>query len=316
MGSDLFYKGTPLTPPPIEGESGFRIFRLSDRFIKYLFFKQERKDMLLDLVNSIVFPEGNSCFSDIELLDRELDPVIELGKECRLDIAAKTSDGSLVNVEIQVRDRHDYTERSIYYLSVLHSSQLLRNESYKDVKPTISINIMGYNLLEGTSYRNSFSMRNDETHEKLSDDISIIFLELPKYRDGFKSAPKSGLERWLAYFAGMEESKMPQAMLNEAPIKEALSLERLFTLDADERVLYILEYKARMDEITREDDIRRHAMSQGLAEGLAEGEAKGEAKARIATARNLLKMDIDIHKISEATGLSVDELKELGKETQ
>ena len=51
--------------------------------------------------------------------------------------------------------------------------------------------------------------------------------------------------------------------------------------------------------------------AEGEAKGRAEGEAKGRAEGRVETARNLLQMGFELDKISQATQLSLDELKGL-----
>ena len=51
--------------------------------------------------------------------------------------------------------------------------------------------------------------------------------------------------------------------------------------------------------------------AKGLAEGLAEGEALGEAKGITSTARRMLSMSFTSEQISQATGLSPDEVEAL-----
>ena len=55
----------------------------------------------------------------------------------------------------------------------------------------------------------------------------------------------------------------------------------------------------------------KYATAKGMAQGRAEGEAKGRAEGRVETARNLLQMGFELDKISQATQLSLDELKGL-----
>ena len=81
-------------------------------------------------------------------------------------------------------------------------------------------------------------MRNDETSVKLSDDLSIIYLELPKYKKHRAKDPKSltGLERWLFYLSGLEDKEMQEQILTDPEIKEALSLEKIFVGDYNQRM--------------------------------------------------------------------------------
>ena len=100
---------------------------------------------------------------------------------------------------------------------------------------------------------------------------------------------------------------MPEAMVKDPMIGQALDLEKLFLQNQMERYNYLLSYKAMRDAETNDETIRRAALAKGRAEGRAEGEAKG----RVETARNLLRMGLEVSQISEATGLSPDEIEVL-----
>ncbi|MCR5705854.1 MAG: hypothetical protein K6G48_03525, partial [Acholeplasmatales bacterium] len=56
---------------------------------------------------------------------------------------------------------------------------------------------------------------------------------------------------------------------------------------------------------------RAEGKAQGIAEGKAQGIAEGEKAKAIEIAKNLLKLGVDIKLISEASGLSVEEIKRL-----
>ena len=56
---------------------------------------------------------------------------------------------------------------------------------------------------------------------------------------------------------------------------------------------------------------RAEGEAKGRAEGRAEGEAKGRAEGRAEAARNLLRMGLELSQISEATGLSPEEIEAL-----
>ena len=120
---------------------------------------------------------------------------------------------------------------------------------------------------------------------------------------------------------------MPEAMVQDPMIGEALDLERLFLQNHEERLRYILSYKAMVDDLTIEETIRRAARAEGIAEGeargkaegIAEGEAKGkaegiaegEAKGITSTARRMLARGVSPEQVADFTGLSLDEVEAL-----
>ena len=104
---------------------------------------------------------------------------------------------------------------------------------------------------------------------------------------------------------------MPEAMVKDPMIGQALDLEKLFLQNQMERYNYLLSYKAMRDAETNDETIRRAALAEGRAEGEAKGRAKGRAEGRVETARNLLRMGLEVSQILEATGLSPDEIEAL-----
>ena len=57
--------------------------------------------------------------------------------------------------------------------------------------------------------------------------------------------------------------------------------------------------------------MERKGIEKGIQLGRTEGIQLGEAKGIASTARNLLRMGLEVSKISEATGLSLDEIEAL-----
>ncbi len=88
---------------------------------------------------------------------------------------------------------------------------------------------------------------------------------------------------------------MPEAMVKDPMIGQALDLEKLFLQSQMERYNYLLSYKAMRDAETNDETIRRAALAKGRADA----------------ARNLLRMGLEVSQISEATGLSPDEIEAL-----
>ena len=95
--------------------------------------------------------------------------------------------------------------------------------------------------------------------------------------------------------------------MQDPMIGEALDLERVFLQNHEERLRYILSYKAMVDDLTIEETIRRGAR----AEGIAEGEVKGKAEGIAATAQRMLGMNFTSEQRSQAAGLSLNEVEAL-----
>ena len=303
-----------------------KVYRLYDRFFKFLFGKLEHKHLFLSFVNSIIFPDGENTFADLKFVEREYVPPSYIAdqKECRLDIVGKLACGRLINIELQVKSERDYIKRSVYYFTMLHAGQLTTGNDYGAIRDTISIHILGFNLFDdkyhAAGFRNSFSLRNDETSEKLCDDLSLIYLEMPKYIKLRKerTEPMNGLERWMCYFTGLEDDKMYDQMLEDPVIKEALSLEKLFIGDWQERMAYFLTFKAVTDAANREMSIRRDAIEEGREEGMAkgmeQGMEQGREKERAVTVRRMLSRGMSVAQIADIFEISDEQVCQLSED--
>ena len=302
-----------------------RVYPLADVLFKFLFGRPERTGLFLDLLNALMFPDGERSFTQIAFINRELSPARASGKGSRLDLAARL-DGELVNLEVQVRREPGYRKRSLYYWSLLYSNSLERGGKYVDTVRTISLNLLDFVLFpEEPEYRNSYSIRNDASGRLLCDDLQIVYFELPKERKERKMGrcPRNRLERWLRYLDGTRGDEMDRIAAMEPGIGTALDLEREFFQSRDQRLAYIVDMMELWDEEDisgrREEAALAKGKAEGRAEGRAEGEAKGEAKGRAEgeakgkadTARNLLRMGLGLAQIAEATGLSPDEIEVL-----
>ena len=71
-------------------------------------------------------------------------------------------------------------KRSLYYWSKLYSGQLTVGQDYRELKKTITINIINFNYLEGDSFHKIFHIKEDSTGKILNDLLEIHFVELIK----------------------------------------------------------------------------------------------------------------------------------------
>ena len=92
----------------------------------------------------------------------------------------------------------------------------------------------------------------------------------------------------------------------DSRVERMMQLESLFTRDPDLLRDYLIDLRDRMDYENSFKWARTDGLTEGLAkgeakgraEGMAQGEAQGEARARAEMARNLLRMGLEVEKVS------------------
>jgi predicted transposase/invertase (TIGR01784 family) len=253
------------------------INRTNDYAFKRILGSEEGKEALVGFLNAVLKPPPGKELTTVELLDRELDPEYLLSRGARLDVLAKTTSGTLLNVEVQIANRYDIDRRTLFYWARLYGSQLNTGQKFIELRKTVTINILGFNWFTSEErYHLAFHIREDETGKILSDDLEMHFLELEKVKK-LKQRPKDALEAWLMYLNNLEGEELEAIAMENPAIRKALTIEEAFWRSERERRLYELREKALRDELVMLDGARAEGKVEGIAEGKAVGIAEGKA---------------------------------------
>lgn len=295
--------------------------RMNDTYSKFVFANEPYKDTTLSLINSCFELEGRKKLVDFEFKDRELDPATLGSKGVLLDVCGRCSDGTLVNVEIQLSCLKSMNRRTLYYWALLYGRRLQAGEDYKNLGRTVIISILSYNLFEEQiwpNYHSCFAVLNTkDLGHRLSDDLEIHFVELPKWHKGDVGRLNS-LERWLAYLSPetTDEERRRLAM-EDAAIGTAMKAEKTFLsnsgyLTAYERQQMHLRDMRAMKEAARDEGHEEGftaGRAEGRAEGLAEGRAEGEAKAMRKSILALRRKGKSASEIAELLDINLAEVE-------
>ena len=157
----------------------------------------------------------------------------------------------------------------------------------------------------------------EEDHRCYSDLLEFHFFELSKLKRLFEMGcleelEETGLERLLRYLGRIGgESEMDRLVEQDPGIERLRHGEQSFFRVPGNLASYRMRERMETDHWNAFKYVAAEARSKGEAKGRAEGRAEGEAKGRAETARNLLRMGLEVSQISEATGLSPDEIEAL-----
>jgi predicted transposase/invertase (TIGR01784 family) len=275
-----------------------------DFAFKKLFGVEENKDLLIDLINSIVSEKDK--VKDLILKNPYNEKSSLNDKLSVLDIKAQDEKGNWFNIEIQIISQSYYEKRALYYWARIYNSQLEVGRNYDLLKKTICINILNFNCLDESDYHNSYKMYNTNTKRAFFDDIEIHFIELNKYDDVIASL----LDRWVNFLkkADLYSKKYLPKELEEIPtIKKAVDvLERMYLSD-EERELYEAGLKWFRD---RNIEIKS-AREQGIEEGIGQGREQG----MLLTIKNFLDI-LDNETISKKTGIDIEKIAKIRRENE
>jgi hypothetical protein len=240
---------------------------LNDLLFKFIFGRKENKAITLSFINAVLGLEGARALIDLRFADREIDPEEETGKGSTLDLLCMTNDETQINIEVQVQNRHNMGQRSLYYWAKLYQSTLGRGENYNNLRRTVAINLLGYEYLPLSGFHHMYGLYDETGKHRLTEDIEIHFLELPKVtRQDIRSMRT--LDKWMAFIGNkLSDEEMEAIAMSEAAIDTAWDRIEAFMRDAGQRHKYEQREKFEHDYVSDMEGSWKQGMQQGISKG-------------------------------------------------
>ena len=254
-----------------------------------------------------------------EILESESNQDSREDKFNRVDVKAKTADGEIVIVEVQLAKEANFVQRILFGASKAVIEQIGIGKGYEAIKKVYSINVLYFNLGEGSDYayhgRTLFTGMNDpdsvlrftnKREEKYMAETTSRIVPpedvLPEYFllrvNQFNDVAKTPIEEWMAYLkSGVIKDDTRTPGLQAA--REKLNYMRM---TAEERHAY--------DDYMVSVHAARDVYQTAIAEARAEERAANEIKLRNIV-KSLKSNSVPVDVISTSTGLSVDEIEKL-----
>lgn len=262
-----------------------------------------------------------------KLLESESNQEDEYDKYNRVDILAENSKGELILIEVQNNNEYAYFQRMLFGTSKLVTEYINRGEGYEQVRKIYSVNIVYFALGNGKDvvYHGKTEFRGIHNGDVLEltpfqrqtfkvDAVSQLYPEyyILKVND-FNQVAKSPLEEWIYYLnTGDIPDSATAPGLSEA--RQRLKLDRMSKeeLNAYYRHLdniVILRSNIFTERAEGRAEGREEGRAEGIAEGIEKGREEGIKEGKRAIARNMKSLNIPSATISQATGLSVEEIE-------
>lgn len=234
----------------------------------------------------------------------------------QVDVLAKLQDKTQVIIEIQVEKQKSFLQRIVIYFSEqnVENFEQAKKEAgdthtaYQLVDPVYVISILSKNYFNDEAPFHKYKLIDDEgsntpfTDNQNREIVNFAFIELSKYDpDKLTGARK----HWFQFWSNRqidndadEEIQEADALLNEAnwqpEVKKMIQREDLRRED----------YKA----------VLINAKEEAREEGRDEGREEGRDEEKIQIALKMLKRGLPISDISDFTGLTLEEIKQIQKD--
>lgn len=282
---------------------------LVDYAFKRIFGNIQNKSILISMLNSFL-SEYVGEITDIELLPTEQLGISPNDKKMSYDVYSKEGEERRFLLEMQRGRQTFYSRRAIAYVSRAVSNELKKGDREYNFPSVISLNFMEYHdsKIMGKSDFVQRVMLKNEQNENFSEKIMFIFVDLSIFADG-KTASSIVDERkkWAYYIRNIGHLSEGDVKDETGVFRDFIDQCRMSNLNKTE----MREYKKSIMEYADVQDACVAAMEDGIAEGEARGREAGLADAKRTMALEMLKKGIPLSLVSDITGLSEKEVRQL-----
>lgn len=272
-------------------------FNLKNDIIFTAFFARKgNEEFLIDFLQSILKIE----IKKIKIREEVNLEKLSVGeKGGRLDIQAELNEGTIVNIEMQMKNLHNIENRTTLYGAKVLAREEARGKNYNDIKNVIMINILNYELTEFEEYVSETVVVLDKHREyEIIKGMKWYFIELPKFRKAHPNMDEK-LNQWLAFIDDNDRGKIKMAEKKNKTLEKARKEMTYLTGDEEIRRLAELREKWEMDWNSSMDYSKREGIKEGAKEKNLEN------------AKKMKEEKIPTETIMRITGLTKEEIEKL-----
>ena len=280
---------------------------LDDEVFKLVFGRESTKDVMIEFLNQVILDRR---IVDLQFIDKEMHPIERDSKGSVYDMFCKTDDGSRIIVEVQRRKQPFYPERALYYSTFQIQRQVEAGAESYDFLPVYVISILDFkmdNNSEGKEVLTTYRLYEETSHKLLTDRVTFIFIELPKFQKVLDDLDGNILEGMYFCFKNIAVLEKRPEVLDHQIFTRIFAVAELYNMDKATRDKVLQKMTTERDLRNQMAYAREEAIREGRAEGRAEGHAEGMAQGKVETIRKILAGGIPAEAIAVALGMTLEE---------
>ena len=194
---------------------------------------QKNKKVLKSLICALLHLKSE------EVISVEITNPIVLGetiadKDFMLDIHVSLNNNTNINLEMQVQNLGNWTERSLSYLCRSFDN-LNSGDDYKDATPAIHIGFLDFTLFpEVPEFYATYRMMNVKNHHLYSSKFTLSVVDLTKIDLATAEDKTWGIDHWARLFKATTWEEIKMIAKNSETLQEAS--ETLYSMHCEETI--------------------------------------------------------------------------------
>lgn len=287
----------------------------TDFAFKKLFGTEVNKDLLISFLNALL--QGKERIKDLKYINTENLGSQEFDRKAVFDVYCETEDGQRILVEMQKADQQYFKDRSIFYSTFPIRDQAVKGNHWDyrlNAVYTIGILNFSFDDDDPNYYHHEVKLVDTHTQKVFYDKLTYIYLEMPKFQKS-ENELDSMFEKWLYAIKHLASLMERPAVLREKVFHHLFEQAEIARFNPQERMNYEESLKNYRDlySVMKTSRIKGEIVGydRGYEKGMEKGIEKGEHLKNIENARNFKQLGVDVSIISQATGLSIEEIERL-----
>ena len=283
-----------------------------DRLFKAIFGKQEHKDWLLSLYNAL----NNSDYKNPD--DLELTTIENI-----IYITMKNDLSFLIDSQMNLYEQQSTWNPNMPLRGVFYFAQLYQQHISKQKRDIYSSTLLKIPTPQFIVIYNGSRQTADVEKLKLSDAFEVpkndgefewtaTLVNINKGHNESLLAKCKPLNDYAIYIDRIK-ANIQQGLTKEEAVKEAMD----FAIKNNMLNGFFLSQKLEVLNMSltefNQEEYDRNRYDEGREAGIREGKLEGKLEGFIETAKNLLRMGFSQNQITQATGLSAEQLNKLSK---
>ena len=273
----------------------------ADLTFKKVFGKNKR--LVMSLLNALLPLSEDMKIIDVEYLSSENIPENPGKKYSIVDVRCTDNFNRHFIVEMQSYWTQEFFTRTFFNATAAYSNQLAKGKAFEELKDVYALSLINEEAFcyeKDDGYIQEFYIINKNHTEDVRKYLSLIFVELPKFKPS-NSAEEKMKNLWLKFLTQIDENtvEVEQDLLENEEIHEALDIVKTSAYSDSE----LADYRKYWLDISTEKSAIQGAEKRA--------EEKGERNKALEIAKNLKQMGISVADIAKATQLSEKEVNKL-----
>ena len=275
----------------------------TDYAFKKVFGSKESTPVLISFLNAVLDYQGDKEIVDLDIVDPYQIPLLKGMKDTYVDVKARLQSGKYIIIEMQVLNVSGFEKRILYNAAKHYSQQLKKGDNYQLINPVVALTFTNFKMFgDSDDYISHFTLLERQRFIEYSDDVELIFIELPKFKkteDNLENIK----EKWIYFLKEAGDLNYIPKSLEEPCIEQAFQTINEAALSEEE-----LELQEKRHDFIR---MQIGALDLAKTQGIEQGIEQGKKRSQIEIVVNAYRIGLPISTISEITGLDDDEIMRL-----